>query len=86
MELDFTPSCVKGDFCKEAWLSLTKSNSVGYEVESTTRDSAKIEEGILLYGGNPNGWGPWRESLHLLYMERRGAIVIHACIIHFMSI
>ena len=57
---------------------LTKSTSTGYEVESTTWDSAEIEEGIVLYGGNPNGWGPWRESLHLLYMERRRAIVIHA--------
>ena len=78
MELDFTPSCVKGDFCKQAWLSLIKSNIVGYEVESTTWDSAEIEEGIFLYGGNPTGWVPWRDSLHLLYMERRRVIVIHA--------
>ena len=57
---------------------MTKSNNIGYEVESTTWDNAEIEEGIFLYGGNPNGLGPWRESLHLLYMERRRAIVIHA--------
>ena len=29
---------------------MTKSNSAGYEVESTTWDSAEIEEGIFLYG------------------------------------
>ena len=86
MELDFIPSCVKVDFCKEAWLSLTKSNSIGNEVESTTWDNAEIEEGIFLYGGNPNGWGPWREILHMLYMERRRAIVIHAYVYDFMSI
>ena len=57
---------------------MTKSNNVVYEVESTTWDNVEIEEGIFVYGGNPNGWGPWRESLHLLYMERRRAIVIRA--------
>ena len=63
MELDFTPSCVKGDIFKEAWLSLTKLNSAGYEVESTTWDSAEIEEGIFLEGGNPNRMGPMEKEL-----------------------
>ena len=77
-----TPMCEK----RHLQRGLTKSTSAGYEVESTTWDSAEIEEGIFLYGGNPNGWGPWRDSLHFLYMERRRAIVIHAYVYDFMSI
>ena len=47
-----TPMCEK----RHLQRGLTKSTSTGYEVESTTWDSANIEEGILIYGGNPNGW------------------------------
>ena len=63
MELDVTPSCVKGDIFKEAWLSLTKSNYAVYEVESTTWDSLEIEEGIFLEGGNHNRVGPMEREL-----------------------
>ena len=42
---------------------MTKSNIVGYEVESTTQDNVEIEQGIFLEGGNPNRVGPMEREL-----------------------
>ena len=66
---------------------LTKSTIAEYEVESTTWDSAEIEEGIFVYGGNPNGWGPWRYRAFNCYIWRGGEpFLFILMIIHFMSI
>ena len=73
MELDFTPSCVKGDICKEARSSLTKSNS------------PEKEEGSFIDGGNPKEWDPWREISHVFKRRARQLVFLMNMIIDFMS-